>query len=236
MNKRNLNVKKNIENKYEYKIHIILVVFIYIGSYFISKYILELAMESKETSTLLIVSTGAILATFGSAIATIGGIWEKDLIVRIIENVDILFVDLLKQEKWRRWPFLARRNQTKQLDGTKTIQTLDNPQLPLDVGTHILKIDIPTVLNDFFDLSIIKNTYNLIRFRNAARTTNLNKDKNDKCSETEMTPFNQYMAYECIFDIWISILIFRFFRYLTHIGVGLTILGTFNTVFAIINI
>jgi len=228
--------KNNIAKKYEYKIHIFLVLLIYIGSYFISKYILELAIESKETSTLLVVSTGAILATFGSAIATIGGIWEKDLIARILENVDILFVDLLKQEKWRRWPFLARRNQTKQLDGTKTVQTLDNPQLPLDVGTHTLKIDIPTVLNDFFDLSIIKNTYNVIRFRNAARTTNLNKDKSNECNETKMTPFNQYMAYECIFDIWISILIFRFFRYLTHIGVGLTILGVLNTVLTIINI
>ena len=228
--------KNNISKKYEYKIHIFLIMIIYAMSYIISKNILELAIESKETSTLLIVSTGAILATFGSAIATIGGVWEKDLIARILENVDILYVDLLKQKKWRRWPFLARRHQTKQLDGTQTVQTLDNPQLPLDVGTHILKIDIPTVLNDFFDLSIIKNTYNVIRFRNAARTTNLNKDKSSKCSETNMTPFNQYMAYECIFDIWISVLMFRFFRYLIHIGVGLTILGTLNTLLTLINI
>lgn len=192
---------------------------------------LTLPGAAKDSVSLL--STGAILATFGSAIATLGSIWERDLLERVRLNVDILFKDLLEQDNsWRRWPFLPRFGERQILDGTLLRGSLKNPTVPLDVGTHVVHIEVPTVLEDFFDLSVSNNFIALSRYRAAAATTYSTKRRqvpnSDSASDGGSTG-NQLMQYECLHDTWGAVLSFRLARYATHFGAAITLSGAVST-------
>ena len=179
-----------------------------------------------------LLSTGAIFATFGSAISTLGSVWERDLLERVMLNVDILYKDILRQEiPWRRWPFLLRSGKRRLLDDSIHLGTLSNPEVPLDVGTHVIRVALPTVLEDFFDLPLRRNFMLLAKFRAASGTTFARRKKGAIGVETKMERSDEFMAYECLHDIWRSILSFRIARYTTHFGAGLTIAGAMVTVF-----
>lgn len=206
------------------RLHYLVVTFLYAFAFLTAYKILSLQEAQKDLVTLL--SSGAILATFGSAIGSIGLIWQNDLLERVRLNVDILYKDILEQTNpWRRWPFLTREGKTKLLDGSSIHTTLSNPEVPLDVGTHVIKIKLPTVLEDFFDLPLIQNCLPLFRFRNSAHTIFGRKDKDVKNPDTGLKPSDEYMAYECMYDIWKAVLKFRVARYIVHFGSGLTISG-----------
>ena len=205
--------------------HRVITSFLYILGFYISLRTIGLAYAENNTTIVLIISTGAILATFGSALSTIGCTRERDLLERILTSIDILFTDILKQNKWRRWPFLQRSERTKTLNGNTIHQHLKNPKIPLNVGTHEIAIDIPTVLEDFFDLPLLQNVYQLAQYRKAARTTLLGSNINTARSSLSLPPGDEYMAYECIYSTWKSITEFRLFRYLIHFGAGLTLFG-----------
>jgi hypothetical protein len=186
-----------------------------------------LSLPEAQKDLVVLLSTGAIFATFGSAVATLGAVWERDLLERVRLNIDILYKDILHQESpWRRWPFLARSGERRLLDGSIHAGTLRNPEVPLDVGTHVLKISLPTALEDFFDLPLLMNFAQLSRFRVSASTVFTRVQTTEVNPETGMNRSDAYMAYECLYDIWRSILSFRLARYATHLGAGLTIAGT----------
>lgn len=189
--------------------------------------IVVMRLPETQTSLVTLLSSGAILATFGSAIATLGGVWERDLVGRICMNVDIFYKDIFKQEPWRRWPFVPRSDEQHLLNGNILLKTLKNPEIPFDVGTHTIKVSLPTVLEDFFDLPLRKNFLALARFRSAAVTT-LDRKKSAQTKLGENLPkglsaFDEYIAYECLHDTWRSILVFRVARYATHLGASLTV-------------
>ena len=198
-------IAKKEKRKPELFIHRLFTALLYAMAFSISYWILKLSYETPDASLLLIISTGAILATFGSALSAIGGTWERDLHDRVLTNIDVLYVDILKQEKWRRWPFLARTSRTKRLDGTRLVENLENAKLPLNVGTHHIEVDIPTVLEDFFDLPVLKNTYDIVRFRIAASTTLMKGKDIHVETATGLKPSDEYMAYECICSVWLSV-------------------------------
>jgi len=214
-----------IDNDHNHlRLHYLTVVLLYASASLISVRIL--ALPEAQTNLVSLLSSGAILATFGSAIGSIGLIWQSDLLERIRLNIDIFFKDIVKQEKpWRRWPFLSRSGERKLLNGHSHRMTLSNPKILLDVGSHIIEIDLPTVLEDFYDLPLIRNFYQLCRFRNSAHTVFSRRPKDEKNPETGLDRGDEYMAYECIFDIWHAIFKFRFARYIIHFGSGLTISG-----------
>lgn len=209
---------------------------------------LTLPGATKDSVSLL--STGAILATFGSAIATLGSIFERDPLERVRLNVDILFKDLLGQENpWRRWPFLPRLRERQNLDGTLLLGTLGNPRVPLDVGAHLVHIEVPTALEDFFDLSVCSNFAALSGFRAAAAAAYSTKrsqgepsqpePESDPSTESKSKPAknsdvrstgDQLMQYECLYDTWRSILTFRLSRYTTHFGAAVTLSGSVATI------
>lgn len=222
------------EKKDHLKFHYWIVSIIYLLAFFIAYKVISSCESQKDLVTLL--STGAIFATFGSAVCAIGLVWQGDLLERVKLNVDIFYRDILKQEiPWRRWPFLPRRQTKKTLDGSSQLLTLTNPQVPLDIGTHVLTVDLPTVLEDFFELPVIRNFQQLYRFRSSARTVVGNKKKDEIHEVTKLSPSDGYMAYECLFDIWYSVLKFRVARYVVHAGSGLTIAGTLiTTIFVLI--
>jgi len=202
-------------------VHYAIVSLLYCGALAISNKLLLLPEAHKDFITSL--SSAAILATFGSAIATIAVLWTSDRSIRITLNVDILFKDILEKEAWRRWPFLPRAGKRTLLDGSKIDLSLANPVIPLNVGSHCIRTTIPTVQEDFFDLPLLANLWPLLRFRSAAHTSISNVQKDSIFPENDLTPMNQYMAYECMVDIWGSVLIFRLSRYVVHFGAALTI-------------
>jgi hypothetical protein len=185
-----------------------------------------LSFPAFHTNLVTTLSSGAILATFGSALATVGSLWTNDHAGRIALNVDILFRDILKQDAWRRWPFLLRNGTTRLFGGEILEGTLKNPLLPLHVGSHIIKVAIPTVHDDFFDLPLFRNICPLFRFRRAALTKTFNATKDELIPESPLAIKDQYMAYECLTDIWWSVLVFRIARYVVHFGAALTIAST----------
>lgn len=210
------------------RIHLLIVALLYVTAICLSYKVLSLSEAQKDLVTLI--STGAILATFGSALGAIGQTWQADLVERIKYNVDILFRDILGQAvPWRRWSFLPRLKKRRLLDGNHHEVTLKNPDIGLDVGTHILKIDVPTVLEDFFDLALLKNFWNLWRFRNSAHTIVGRKKEGEVSAASGLDSSDEYMAYEALFDTWKSILKFRISRYIIHFGSGLTIAGAILT-------
>lgn len=206
------------------RVHYGLVALLYTLGFFVAIRLLSLPESQGSLVTLL--SSGAILATFGSAIGAIGLIWQTDLHERVRLNVDILYRDILEQETpWRRWPFLPRSAKRKLLNGDQHQLTLSNPEVPLDVGTHVLKIHLPTVMEDYFDLPLFKNFWPLLRFRSSAHTVFGRKGTDEQNPDTGLSPSDEYMAYECMLDIWSAIFKFRLSRYVIHFGSGITIFG-----------
>lgn len=212
------------------RLHRFVVLLLYVAASFIAYTILSI--PAAQTGPIALLSSGAILATFGSAIATIGSLWTADHSERIALNVDILFKEIFKQEAWRRWPFLLREGTKKLFGGATSEVKLDNPTIPLHVGSHDVKVTVPTVQEDYFDLPVLSNLIPLLRFRTAAHTTSMRAPKEEAFECNKLTPMNQYMAYECLTDIWGSVFVFRAARYVVHFGAALTV-GSAATVAAV---
>lgn len=202
-------------------IHRVTVFIIYVVAIWLSYTLLSI--PAAHESFIASLSSAAILATFGSAVATIGSLWTGDHATRIALNVDILFRDILKQNAWRRWPFLLRGGKKKLFGGSVQQTELHNPVMPLHVGSHDLSILVPTVQDDFFDLPLFSNIIPLIRFRTAAHTTIINHPEDHVFPCNTLKPMQQYFAYECLVDIWWSVLVFRIARYVVHFGAALTL-------------
>lgn len=213
--------KSNKPTNHHLLMHRLVVFVLYLAATWLA-YML-LSIPAAHESFIASLSSAAILATLGSAISTVGSLWTGDYASRIALNVDILFRDIFKQDPWRRWPFLLRGGTKKLFGGNIQQVELRNPRIPLNVGSHDIEVLVPTVQDDFFDLPIFKNIMPLLRFRTAALTTIINYPKDDIFPQNQLKPMDQYFAYECLTDIWWSVLIFRTARYVVHFGAALTI-------------
>ena len=192
-----------------------------------------------------VLATGSIFATFGSALMTLFGLAEKDALERVRLDLDILHRDLLRNpEPWRRWPFLSRRSFGALLDGTTVTINLRNPELPFDVGTHHVRVVMPSVYEDFFDLPVLANWWTLRRYRRAFLTAELRRQNEAKPVAVAMDPpgeggdaphpagrMNEWMQYECMCDIWSRVLLFRVARYGTHFGAAVIFAGVLMTAY-----
>lgn len=202
-------------------LHRIVVLLLYVAATSIAYKLLSIPAAHADFIASL--SSAAILATLGSAICTVGTLWTGDYAGRITLSVDILFHDILKQKAWRRWPFLLRGSTRKLFGGIVHQGELQNPSVLLNVGSHDISALVPTVQDDFFDLPLLRNVFLLFRFRTAAHTTMANAPQDYIFPSNKLSPIDQYMAYECLTDIWWSILVFRVARYIVHFGAALTI-------------
>jgi hypothetical protein len=182
---------------------------------------LVVSAPEPSDSVIGLLASGAILATFGSALCALAGAWERDLLDRVKSNVEIFFEDIYKQDRWRRWSFLPRKEKRKALDGNPHHLTLKNPEIPVDLGSHVIRVDLPTVLDDFFDLPVVRNLWKLHKFRHQARIAWTRRDKKMINPNTGLDPGDERMAFECLYDIWISVAQFRLARYILHLGSGL---------------
>jgi hypothetical protein len=208
------NNDKNEDNKnHALLIHKIILIAIYTSSLLIAYIVLFKQYKYSDLVSLL--SVGAMLATFGSAISTIGLISQNNLYERIKTNISILEIDIRKisGNSWRRWPFLPRFSKNKLLDNSEQQLVLKNPKIPFNVGTHTVNIDMPTVQEDFFDLPLLRNYLTLFRYKKSMATVILTRKDNYIANGTNLTRFDEYLAYLCIYDMWKSILKFRISKY-----------------------
>lgn len=189
--------------------------------------ILVLINNEANITKLTLLSTSAILATLGSAIATIGSTFQSDLSERIKTNRDILINSIYpgKVIEWKRWPFLKRVDSMRLLYKSTLVTTLQNQKFQFDVGSHNIDVELPTVQEDYFDLSIVNNLGPLLRYNKPIFTLYSRKRGESKNEQESKIIINEVMAYECILDIWKSVLKYRICRYLIHIGSSITIIS-----------
>lgn len=202
-------------------IHYSTIITIYVFATIISLQLLTIPAAHRDFITTL--SSSAILATFGSAIATVGMLWTSDRASRILTNVDIFYSGIIKKPAWKRWPFLTRSRTRLWVDGETLVYTLANPEVVIEFDAKKFGVLLPTVEQDYFDLPVLSNLVPLLRNREKVHGVIANPSSNNIFPTLELAATEQYMAYECLTDVWYSVFILRVSRYVIHFGVALTI-------------
>lgn len=184
------------------------------------------ALTKQNLDYVGILSQGAILATFGAAIMSLADIFERDKLERVKTNIDVFFKDIHKTNLWKRWPFLPRYSNYSLFGNTSINALLSNPTHKYDVGSHEIEINIPTVLEDFFDLPIWCDFFQMKRFKKPFLTkVKRDIDEAKKNGTNSDDIYVQQMSYLCLLDsIW-SACSFRMSRYLKHFSIALIIGG-----------
>ncbi|MDD5749461.1 MAG: hypothetical protein PHO91_01580 [Patescibacteria group bacterium] len=183
---------------------------------------------SKNSEINNIIASSSIIVGLGIALITLADLWERDKIERFKENLSIFYDDIKKEKRWRRWPFLKRSSFTKLLNGEAIMGELKNPQVQFDIGSHNIDINLPTVVDDFFDLPIFEDYLNMKKYHKSFLTTCSTKYKNKN-------HFDKICEYECVYDILKSATNYRLSRAFKHFGIFI-ILTTFSiTITMIIN-
>ena len=190
-----------------------------------------LSMSDAQINTITLISSGAILATFGSAISAIAATWTSDLLETFHFNIDVLFRDILKNpDPWKRWPFLERHSLLQLSNGNTISLKLNNPKIPFILKDRTVEIDVPSMTKDLYDLSVLKNLIKCTHHRSSALLAYTDKDVSVTEQSFGMNSSDSLMAYLCLHDIWKSAFKFRMARYLLHFGSALTIAGSLLTV------
>ena len=156
------------------------------------------------------ITLGSIFATLGSAIVAIASLYCNDCYTRFSDNVLVLQEELLQNEKWTRWTFIKRKSKRRLLDNGNLVKVLQNAQIEFQLGSHSIKIFIPTVRADFDDLPILSH-FLLMKKYSKQYETHL-------CNHAERTDTKAFFIWDCIFDIYAQIVYYKFFTYIIWIG------------------
>lgn len=177
------------------------------------------------------ISLASIFATFGSALLGTTVIFEQKSEQRVKENVEIWYLKIIKEEeKWTRWAFLKRKKTKKLFDNKKNTLTLKNPEISFDVGSHEIKVNLPTVAEDFFDLPVFKDFIKIVRFDKSIYTKANRGDLDfDKLGFKDLGAY--ILSYECVKDILKQACIYRIASYFKHFSIGLIVFGILSIVF-----
>lgn len=168
------------------------------------------------------ITLGSIFATFGSAIISIVILIENEKLNRILSNVDILYSDILQEEKWTRWPFLKRYNAKTLLDGKITTNRLENPNILFKLGTHDITITVPTTQEDFYDLPTVYTYKQMHKYDQQFKTYIINHK--DCISDTPFSDIgNYFFAWDCLYDIWKNIILFKINKLIVRLGFSIII-------------
>jgi hypothetical protein len=175
----------------------------------------------KSTDLFNLISLAGIFATFGSALLGTTVIFEQKCERRVLENVEIFFKDIVKSKHWKRWGFLNRQKTITLLNNNKRTMILRNPKLPYDVGTHKIEINLPTVVEDFFDLPIFKDYFLMRKFDKSFHTLAYREIEEGKVLEEEKG--DNILSYECVKDILKHACIYRIATYVRHFSIAVII-------------
>ncbi|MEA4890755.1 MAG: hypothetical protein VB070_14955 [Clostridiaceae bacterium] len=106
-----INVAKNHISKHPLAVKIVTHLLLFVFCFVIVNYVFRISVTEITLSNTI--SLGAIFATFGAALISIFTVVEKDKFDRVVTNIEILYIDIMKEKKWRRWQFLKRKGFTK---------------------------------------------------------------------------------------------------------------------------
>lgn len=200
----------------------ILYFIIVIAPLILSYFIFNLCIDKSNLNLANTISLGAIFATFGSAIISSVILFQTDKFNRILSNVDILYSDILHAEKWTRWPFIKRYKVQTLLDGKITSSILKNPNIIFKLGSYDINILIPTTQEDFYDLPSFHNFMQMKKNSNHFKTNIVN---HPNCIDD--TPFSNvgdyFFAWDCLYDIWKTIVLFKINKLLVTLGSSIII-------------
>lgn len=170
------------------------------------------------------VSTGALFATFGSAVVSVCSLVANQTLTRAYENRDTLMTEICADgfgdTQWTRWHFVPRAS-TISISKNKHYIRLRNASISFHTKTVNTTFFIPTTEQDFKELPLLRSWLQL-KFRRKQYLRDL-----FEFGENEVT---EYMIWDCMTDIYKSALLFRFNSLCIGIGslvVGLSILFVF---------
>lgn len=149
------------------------------------------------------ISTGALFATFGSAVITVCTLFTSKYITRAYEDRDILMLELCADElgptEWKRWPFVPRTSAVR-FGNTVQYTDLRNASVSFNTKTICKSFTIPTTEKDFKELPLLFGWLELRRLRKRYL-----RDLNEIGEAAK----GEYLAWDCTADIYSSALLYR---------------------------
>ena len=150
------------------------------------------------------ISTGALFATFGSAVISVCTLLANQRLTRAYEDRDILMTELCADEleniPWRRWQFVPRAS-VQHISRSRRYIGLRNASISFHTKTCKKTFSIPTTEMDFKELPLLRSWIHLKYFRGQYLRDLIDLGEND---------FAEYMTWDCITDIYESALLYRF--------------------------
>ena len=106
------------------------------------------------------ITTGALFATFGSAVISVFTLSTSRQLNFFYENLGILREDLAIEEpqsaQWKRWPFLPRIGKLS-LSGKIQYTALNNASICFQMSDKQMAFPFPTGLADFWELHVLRS-------------------------------------------------------------------------------
>lgn len=157
------------------------------------------------------ITTGALFATFGSAIIGVFTLSSASNLNLFSENLAVLEQELASSESggtgWKRWPFLPRLSKIP-IQGKKRHIGLRNASVCFKTTGGQVWFQLPTTQADFGELSVFRGFLRM-KFHRAAYLDYLNR-----VNLTE-----EYPVWDCLCAMYKNILAYRFSNYCTWIGI-----------------
>lgn len=148
------------------------------------------------------ITTGALFATFGSAIISVFSLSATSCLNLFYENLCILEEDLLsppsEEGKWKRWSFLPRLSKISM--GKKIRYSgVNNASVCFTTAQKSIYFLLPTTQADFWELPALRYFFRMKWHRNGYLNY-LNREN----------AIEEYPAWDCLCAIYKNILAYRF--------------------------
>lgn len=157
------------------------------------------------------ITTGALFATFGSAVIAVFTLFTGQYLNLFYENLTILREDLASDElvniQWKRWPFLSRVGKLP-LSSRMRYSALNNASICFRIRNGQELFPLPTTLADFRELPILRSFLRMKQHRRAY----LNYLE-------AVNAVDEYPAWDCVCTMYKNILLYRFCYACVWIGI-----------------
>lgn len=157
------------------------------------------------------ITTSSLFATFGSAVIAVFTLFTASALTRFQEDTSILAKELSGDEPdngaWRRWPFIPRVNRQR-MNGETHYFGINNAEIHFRANTFFKVFPLPTTQADFKEVSSFFNFLCIKLYR---------KDYLEQLIALHL--IKEYPAWDCVTDIYRSILCYRLCYLCVWIGV-----------------
>lgn len=179
--------------------HQIIYIIIILIAFFTTYWVFIKCINNKNDLSQTI-ALGSIFATFGSSIVAIFSLYMGTVYDRFLSNMMVMFRQIEPGKEWQRWAFIKRKSHQVLFNGQSAYQVLTNAEIEFNVGSHNVKLYIPTIKEDFFDLPNWKAWLMMKKEAKNYESYVLNKSDN---------PANALMMWDCIYDNFCSIVKYK---------------------------